>query len=500
MIAEKLRKAVLQAAMEGKLTEQLSEDGNAINLIAQIKIQKENLVKLKKIRQDKETKSLENIKVEKIIPKNWVLTRLGEIANYKKGPFGSSLTKSMFVPKSDSSIKVYEQKNAIQKSFEIGDYYIKKQYYENKMTGFIVEPGDIIISCAGTIGEIYQLPLNAESGIINQALMRVRLFDGIDSGFFSYLFTSMLNEIHASSSGSAIKNIPPFSILKNILILLPPYKEQKRIVEKLEVLLAEIDKLEQDEKALKELEDKFPKKLKNAILQSAIEGKLASIQKSDVCSLSFLEQIKKTRFELVSKKENRNENEMGKIQSSEFIFDIPTNWNWIRLGDIASINTGVTFKKEEQSNNGIRILRGGSISNGQISIYDNDIFLPQEKVKTEHIVRKGDILTPSVTSIEHIGKVGIVKENSNKMAHGGFVFNIRPYLENYIFSKYIYYYIQSPKNIDKLRTLTNKSGQAFYNLGKEKFRNIVIPIPPINEQKHIVEELDKLFAIDLLNI
>lgn len=118
------------------------------------------------------------------IPKNWALTRLDQIGVYKKGPFGSALTKSMFVPKSIDSVKVYEQKNAIQKNHELGDYYITNEYYLSKMKGFTVEPGDIIVSCAGTIGETYVLPKNIELGIINQALMRMNIVKSIDIDYF----------------------------------------------------------------------------------------------------------------------------------------------------------------------------------------------------------------------------------------------------------------------------------------------------------------------------
>ena len=90
------------------------------------------------------------------IPKGWEWCRLNDLALYRKGPFGSSLTKSMFVAKSNQSVKVYEQKNAIQKDFRLGDYYISKEKFE-AMQSFIVKPNDIIVSCAGTIGETYLL-------------------------------------------------------------------------------------------------------------------------------------------------------------------------------------------------------------------------------------------------------------------------------------------------------------------------------------------------------
>ena len=174
----------------------------------------------------------------------WV--KLGDVGEYKKGPFGSSLTKSIFVSDSSEAVKVYEQKNAIRKNHEIGKYFITRQYYESKMKGFTVKPGDIIVSCAGTIGETYLLPDEAREGIINQALMRIRLNDNVNKAYFLYCFEAVVMA-KAKGKGSAIKNIPPFAIFKNILIPLPPLEEQRRIVKRLDELMSVIDSLSDTE-------------------------------------------------------------------------------------------------------------------------------------------------------------------------------------------------------------------------------------------------------------
>jgi len=138
----------------------------------------------------------------------------------------------MFISKSASAIKVYEQKNAIQKDATLGHYYITREYFESAMRGFEVSADDIIVSCAGTIGEIFVLPEVIEKGIINQALMRVKVLDAIDKDFFIlYLDYIIKQSAIQSSKGSAIKNIPPFEILKNLAFPLPPIEEQRRIVE-----------------------------------------------------------------------------------------------------------------------------------------------------------------------------------------------------------------------------------------------------------------------------
>ena len=181
---EALKKSILQEAVQGKLIPQDPSDEPAEALLERIRAEKQRLIKEGKIKKDKhesvifrrdnshyEKRGSEEVCIDEEIqfevPSSWALIRLDDIGIYRKGPFGSSLTKSMFVPKGADTVKVYEQKNAIQKDHTLGTYYITRQYYESKMSSFTVEPGDILVSCAGTIGETYVLPEQIELGIIN---------------------------------------------------------------------------------------------------------------------------------------------------------------------------------------------------------------------------------------------------------------------------------------------------------------------------------------------
>lgn len=233
-----MKNALLQAAFSGNLTRQLSTDTDVKSTLDIVKTEKSALVAKKKVKADADFPEISEDEKSFSIPGNWDWVRIGDVGIYKKGPFGSALTKSIFVPKSNTSIKVYEQKNAIQKDFSLGDYYISKDYYENKMKSFTVESGDIIVSCAGTIGETYVMPNNIELGIINQALMRMNIVDSIDTDYFLKYFDHILKkDAQKQSKGSAIKNIPPFNIFKKMLMPFPPIEEQQRIVKKLKQLL-----------------------------------------------------------------------------------------------------------------------------------------------------------------------------------------------------------------------------------------------------------------------
>ena len=233
VLAQDLRDAVLQYALQGKLTEQLETDSSAEELVIKIKAEKEQLIKDKKIKKEKPLTEIIDEDKPFEVSEHWCWLKMGDIGIYRKGPFGSSLTKSMFVPKSENSVKVYEQKNAIQKDHTLGTYYITREYYESKMRSFTVEPGDILVSCAGTIGETYILPEHIELGIINQALMRMTIYAPINLDYFLLYFDYVLKQTaKESSKGSAIKNIPPFEVFKKLILPLPPIEEQKRIVEK----------------------------------------------------------------------------------------------------------------------------------------------------------------------------------------------------------------------------------------------------------------------------
>lgn len=234
---EVLKSKIIDAGIQGKLTEQLPEDGTAEELLEQIEIQKNTILKNRKGRVDKKIKAIDgDFPYE--IPSHWKWIRFGNIGLFKKGPFGSALTKSMFVPKGENTVKVYEQQHAINKDNTLGTYYITREYFDDSMSGFEVLPGDIIVSCAGTIGETYIMPDDIEQGIINQALMRVTLAEGVNRKFFQYYFDANLKKsAQNESNGSAIKNIPPFDVMKNWYFPIPPLEEQERIVEKIENIL-----------------------------------------------------------------------------------------------------------------------------------------------------------------------------------------------------------------------------------------------------------------------
>ena len=449
------------------------------------------------------------------IPKGWEWCRLNDLALYRKGPFGSSLTKSMFVAKSNQSVKVYEQKNAIQKDFRLGDYYISKEKFE-AMQSFIVKPNDIIVSCAGTIGETYLLPLDAPVGIINQALMRVTLFDLSMAEYWQMYFAYMLlNEAQMKGAGSAIKNIPPFEYLKAVLVPVPPLSEQNRLVERYNLLLSLIAKYESEADKLNCLNLNIYDKLKKTVLQEAIQGKLVQQIAEEGTAQKLLEQIKAEKQKLVKegklKKSALNDSVIFRgddnkyyeliddspVCIDEFLpFQIPETWVWCKVKDLLEIQTGASFKKEQANANkkGIRILRGGNILPNKYIFKDDDVFVSEEFVNANTILKKNSIITPAVTSLENIGKMAVIEKDYKNVSAGGFVFIISPYIQDFNHSLLLAFFLQSPFLIEAMRGITKKSGAAFYNLGKERLKELYLPLPPMAEQRRIVGKINEVLS------
>lgn len=218
---------------------------------------------------------------------SWEEKTLNDIASYKKGPFGSSITKAMFVPKTANTYKVYEQGNVIRKDLTYGHYYITSEKYQ-ELKGFSVKAGDILISCAGTIGEVYKLPPECEEGVINQALMRVRLNQNIIEGYFCYYFGEIIkDDVIDKSNGTAMKNIPPFKVLKAIQIKLPTINEQTEIVRIIDNLLAKEQQAQQlAQNALSKIN-----LIKKSILARAFRGQLATNNPADEPAIELLKKV-----------------------------------------------------------------------------------------------------------------------------------------------------------------------------------------------------------------
>ena len=514
-----LREKVLDLAIRGKLVPQDPNDEPASVLLERIRQQKQQMVKEGKLKaKDIKNDTIifigeDNLHYEKFadgsvkciedeipfeLPEGWQWVRLGCLAQYKKGPFGSSITKAMFVPDNPGAVKVYEQKNAISKDASLGNYFISAEKYET-LKGFEVFPNDIIVSCAGTIGETYVLPTSMRKGIINQALMKISLYDlGILEFYLMYFDFQLKRAAQEQGYGVALKNIPPFDMLKRYLVPIPPIQEQQRIIAAVNNLLFKVDSIDADSKAIFAL----IAQTKAKILDLAIRGQLVPQDPTDEPASVLLERIRAEKEELIKqgkikrdKKESvifRGEDNSYYLKTGDLLEsledwafeELPDNWEICCLGELCDYGNCINVDTAEVD---------GSAWMLDLEDIEKDTGVVLQKIRkaernaasTKHLFRKGQVLYSKLRP--YLNKVVLADED------GYCTSEILPLeFERNILPPYARYYLMSPTFLayaDKC-----SYGVKMPRLGTTDGKKTVISIPPIEEQKRIVLAIEKAFS------
>ena len=248
MVNGATRQKLTQAAMRKMLIPKrtMEEQMNIVDKLNRtIEIKKKRQIELDEL--EYQIKLLDNLIKSRFVemfgdpefnPYKWQQVHLEDVCtSIVRGPFGSVLKKEFFIPPSETTYKVYEQKHAIQKSATIGTYYITEEKY-NELKRFECFPGDILMSCSGTMGEFYRLPADCERGIINQALCKFTLDeDKILPVVFLVYMQQTIGKLE--TKGSGIKNIAAVSYVKALPINLPPMSMQENFA----AFVQSVDKL-----------------------------------------------------------------------------------------------------------------------------------------------------------------------------------------------------------------------------------------------------------------
>ncbi|EHE05187.1 type I restriction modification DNA specificity domain protein [Streptococcus pneumoniae GA17227] len=286
----------------------------------------------------------------------------------------------------------------------------------------------------------------------------------------------------------------------SILIPLPPLSEQQRIIEAIESALEKVDEYAESYNRLEQLDKEFPDKLKKSILQYAMQGKLVEQDPNDESVEVLLE-----------KYEQKNKNSLKKARLKRKIWtfllfpkemitlimgstcEIPVV---IKIKDIFSMNTGLSYKKGDLSinNKGVRIIRGGNIKPLEFSLLDNDYYIDTQFISSEQVYLKhNQLITPVSTSLEHIGKFARIDKDYDGVVAGGFIFQLTPFESSEIISKFLLFNLSSPLFYKQLKAITKLSGQALYNIPKTTLSELLIPLAPFEEQELITQKVEKLF-------
>ena len=373
----------------------------------------------------------------------------------------------------------------------------------------------------GTLGRmaVYYARLNPyELAVADSHVTVIRLFKPFMSPLFFYFYfasPTVQSVIEDKSDGSTKQKELSTTTVCNYLVPIPPRNEQTRIISKVTSLLPVIEKYGTQQEKLDKLNRTINEQIKKSVLQEAIQGKLVLQNASEGTAQELLEQIKTEKLKLVKegklKKSALNDSVIFRgddnkyyelidgspVCIDEFLpFQIPETWIWCKVKDLLDIQTGASFKKEQANANkkGIRILRGGNILPNKYIFKDDDVFVSEEFVNANTILKKNCIITPAVTSLENIGKMAVIEKDYNNVSAGGFVFIISPYIQAFNHSLLLAYFLQSPFLIEAMRGITKKSGAAFYNLGKERLKELYLPLPPMAEQSRIVGKINEVLS------
>lgn len=218
--------------------------------------------------------------------------------------------------------------------------------------------------------------------------------------------------------------------------------------------------------------------LKNSILQLAVQGKLVPQDPSDEPASELLKQCAAKSFQ---------ENDEDVLP-----FDIPSSWEWTKLGDLVSVIGGTSYKSNETTKTGVRILRGGNIQKSEVLYFDNDVFLPVSFHNVEKTIKNGDVLIVASTGSKAvIGKPGFVFEDDGNTQIGAFLRIIRPkYLS---LAPYIRTIFDSEYYRSHIRNQVQ--GMNINNVKIEHITEFIVPIPPLAEQQRIVDKIEELLPL-----
>ena len=483
MFADKLRKSVLQSAIQGKLTEQLATDDNVEDLLQAIEEEKELLIKEKKIKKQKPLPEIIEDEIPFAIPENWKWVRLGDIS-YKivdgdHNPPTGEKEKTPYIMASSTNIGNERLINLEKVRYLSEENFIKC----NKRT--LVKKDDILFSSVGSIGSVivynedYKLTFQRSVTVIGTRINSYYLRIVLLSPYCQFIFKTQ-------SSGTAQKGFYIRQV-NNLLIPLPPLAEQKRIVEKLDNVLANIDELKVNEEKLFILQKNFPDKLKKSILQSAIQGKLTKQLATDDKVEDLLQAIKEEKERLIKEKKIKKQKPLPEITEEEIPFTIPENWKWIRLGEIVSIlGDGLHGTPIYDESGEYYFINGNNLLEEKIIIKSTTKKVSQIEYEKYKKNLNKDTMLVSINGT--IGNVAFYDNEKVMLGKSVCYFNLLKNV-NKKYLKYIFYSVYFIKYVNKMAT-----GSTIKNLSLKAMNLFIIPLPPLAEQKRIVEKLDKLLA------
>lgn len=470
VLAQDLRNAVLQAAIQGKLTTQLSTDQPVSLLLKNIQKEKEHLITDKIIKREKPLPPIDEEEIPFDIPDSWSWVRMPDISlkitdGTHHSPINSSVGDYMYVTAKNIKDDGVDLKNIT---------YVSEKVHKEIYSRCNPEYGDILYIKDGATTGIVTINNVSEPFSLLSSVALIKLGSSINNKYVMYAMRSPIfyGKTRDLMQGTGITRIT-LTVISNLIFPLPPIEEQARIVARVDELMAKIDEYEKIEKELTELQKAFPGAMKDAILQAAMQGKLTEQLESD-------DDVYKLCSDISVK-----DKKWKPIEEDETPFTIPDNWEWMRLREFSSITAGGTPNRSEPKywNGDIPWLKIGNMTSKYVT--EADEFITEDGLNNSSAkwVKKGTILYSIFASI---GTVAILDfEATTNQAIAAVTINER------INRDYMYYVLTALKSV----LVGQGHGMAQMNINQEILKNTPIPIPPIEEQQRIVDKLDQLLPL-----
>ena len=482
MKAETLKKSILQYAMQGKLVEQNPDDEPANELLKRIKAEKEQLIKDGKIKKEKKLPPITDEEIPYELPKGWEWVRLDNLSQNIHYGYNGSANFNLKEPK---LVRITDIQNNSINWNNVPACEIK----EHEIQNYKLQRKDILIArTGGTMGKTYLVEEVPSVSIFASYLIRCIPLS-INAKYLKIFMESPLywQQLYNKASGTGQPNVNGTS-LKSLIVPLPPLAEQQRIVEKLEQILSLIEEYGKNEEKLSELNKTLPDKIKQSILQHAVQGKLVPQNPTDEPASELLKRIKSEKEQLIKDGKIKKEKPLPSITEDEIPYELPKGWEWVRLDNLSQnihygYNGSANFNLKEP-----KLVRITDIQNNSIN-WNN---VPACEIKEHEIqnykLQRKDILIARTGGT--MGKTYLVEEVPSVSIFASYLIRCIPLSIN---AKYLKIFMESPLYWQQLYNKASGTGQP--NVNGTSLKSLIVPLPPLAEQQRIVDKVEELMSI-----
>lgn len=478
MNAQDLKNSILQLAVQGKLVEQRAEEGTARELIEQIKLEREQLIKDKKIKKSKPLPEITEDEIPFEIPESWEWVRLGDISSYAQ-------TKKKISPNDIQNDMWSLDLEDIEK--DTGAILNKVCASDRKISGdkVIFEKGNILYSKLRPY--LLKILIAPDDGICTPELVPFDIYGEIYNRYIMWVLKAphVNFAVNAVSYGVKMPRVGTETMV-NLLVPLPPLEEQHRIVAKIEEILPYIDQYDKAYTKLETFNKKFPEDMKKSILQMAMQGKLVEQRSEEGTADELYEQIVAEKAQLIKDGKIKKEKLLPEITEDEIPFEIPSSWRWVRLGELSfSIQYG--YNAPALSEGHYRMVRISDIQDNKVLWETVPYCKIEDKEVATYLLEKNDILFARTGGT--VGKSFLVKDVPYEAVYAGYLIRTR-YNSERLAPEYLKFFMESQLYWQQLRNGTIATAQP--NCNGQTLAKMMIPIPPFEEQKRIVAKIEEL--------